>query len=690
LIDEGEMKKLLKIVLVLVVLLVAAVLVVPFLIPAETYKAEIIRQVYAQTGRTLKIDGDVNATIYPAIGAKLGKVSLSNPEGFSSATLVELNELTVDVALMPLLRGEVQVQRFLLDQPIIHLEINSRGKANWEFEPQGSPAPTARGLQLVSSAHADEQMDEVLKTLSRLQLGEVKITDGTVFFSDKKSKQEQSASKVNLTVELPSVDAPFRFVGDAVWNAEKVAVDLSVATLRDLLSNRQAKTVVSVKSAHVNLAFDGVATLNGAKGKTQFATPSLLGLAQWAGAGFEWQGKGKLAFDTKGELNCRIDACDYTNATLQLDSLNATGDLGIVLDKVPEVKARLATDLLDTADFLPASPEQQAQWINWLIASAHAAPHAGWSTDPIDLSGLRAVDADVAISAERIRHEAIELGKTVLHTVVDDGVLSLDLVETALYGGEAKGRVTANTAGRITAQFSGEGVQSEPFLKAMTGDDRLSGALAFNLDVQTQGKNQLQLVNALNGKGMTRFTDGALKGINIAQMVRDAKSIISQQQNDTQKTDFAELGGTFTIANGIIRNEDLLMRAPLFRLSGKGVVDLPQMTVDYRLLPTLVNTLKGQGGADDKAGLQVPILVQGPLTAPTYRPDLAGMAQDYLNDPSKAKEQLKDLKAGLKEGKTDLKEQLKEGKAGLKELKNPDALKGLLQGFGGGSADPQQ
>ncbi|HMA15501.1 MAG: AsmA-like C-terminal region-containing protein, partial [Bacteroidota bacterium] len=125
---------------------------------------------------------------------------------------------------------------------------------------------------------------------------------------------------------------------------------------------------------------------------------------------------------------------------------------------------------------------------------------------------------------------------------------------------------------------------------------------------------------------------------------------------DAEKTDFAELSGTFTIDKGIVSNNDLSMVAPLVRMTGEGKVPLPQRTVDYLVKPKLVASIEGQGSAADASGITVPIKVTGPWSDVSYRPDLEGMLKEQMGDPSAVIEQLQDgegakgLLEGLKPG----------------------------------------
>jgi AsmA protein len=136
-------------------------------------------------------------------------------------------------------------------------------------------------------------------------------------------------------------------------------------------------------------------------------------------------------------------------------------------------------------------------------------------------------------------------------------------------------------------------------------------------------------------------------------MVRNVSSaFLDPGVREAQKTDFAELSGTFVIQNGILTNRDLLLLNPLLRLTGAGTADLPQRRVNYRIEPKVVATLEGQGGTTQASGVTVPVIVEGPWDDLTYRPDLAGLVEGVAKDPTKALEGAKKTIEGLQEGAT--------------------------------------
>ena len=177
--------------------------------------------------------------------------------------------------------------------------------------------------------------------------------------------------------------------------------------------------------------------------------------------------------------------------------------------------------------------------------------------------------------------------------------------------------------------------------------DRIEGSLNTDLSVATQGGSQKAMMSALAGNGKIVFANGAIRGINVAAMIRNAASaFLDSSARATQKTDFAELSGTFKIVNGILLNDDLSLLSPLLRVAGKGSVDMPNRTVNYRIEPKVTASTEGQGGKADASGIKVPVIVSGPWDNISYKPDLAGLVDGIAKDPSKALDGLKKLIPG--------------------------------------------
>ncbi|MBL8671113.1 MAG: AsmA family protein, partial [Alphaproteobacteria bacterium] len=450
------------------------------------------------------------------------------------------------------------------------------------------------------------------------------------------------------------------------------------------------------------LAFDGTVTLAAALkagGALDLKVPSIRELAAWAGnplpkdAG--GSGLGPLAI--KGKVAVDGQKYSFTDASLAIDAIKGTGAFAVDLSKgKPYANAKLDIEMLDVNPYLPkqqgkpaAAPASGgaassgtaggATPPGGATAGAGAKP-SDWSDDPIDASGLRAADADLALTVGGIRYQEIKIGKSALDVALKAGRMTADLKELALYDGKATAKIALDGAGPelgLQQSFALQGVKALPLLKDAAGFDRLDGNANGQVAVTSRGRTQRQIVQNLNGSGDLKFLNGAIIGINLAAMVRNvATAFLDSAAKETQKTDFAELGGTFKITNGILRNDDLFMAAPLVRVSGKGTSDLPKRTVDYRIEPKAVASTTGQGG-QQQSGIAVPVNVKGPWHALSYQPDLGAAlgidaAGNLISGGAKgigdaAKGAVQDITKGVQ--------------------KPGDLLKGVLQG-GGGSQQP--
>lgn len=656
------MKKLLIGLGIVVVLLIAAVVVVPMLVPLDSYKGEIQAQVKEKTGRDLRIDGDISLSLLPTLAVSVENVGFANAPGAATPEMATIDRLDVALQILPLLSGEVAIDRFILEKPVINLEVDADGKPNWQLDmaSAAAPAPDAGAAGGDGGGGA---------ALSELRLGDVRLVDGTLNYSDRRSGQEMTISEVNMELSLPSLTEPFAADGSAVWNSKTVSLEIDAENPRALMNGETSNLAMKVESEPVTFAFDGAARnaeALGLQGKLALDVPSIRELAAWAGQPLEFPGEGLGPFNIAGDLEMTGANVALTGATLKLDEIAGEGLFAVdATGAKPMIKAELTVDQLNLNPYLP--PEQEAaaadgsgQAASGSGGGGAAAGGGDWSDEPIDVSALGVANANLAFNAGGIQFKDVKIGQSKLTVVLQDSRLTADLAEMQLYEGAGKGNIVVDGSGAkpaITADFDLANFQAGPFLNDLAKFDRILGTTESKISVQTVGGSQRELVSNLAGNGAVVFRDGAIKGINLAAMMRNiSTAAIEQSFDDAEATDFAELSGSFTIDKGIVSNNDLSLVAPLVRMTGEGTVPLPPRTVDYVVRPKLVGTIEGQGGASDLAGLGVPIKVSGPWSDISYKPDLEGLLKEQVKDPSAVIEQLQDgegakgLLEGLKPG----------------------------------------
>ena len=214
----------------------------------------------------------------------------------------------------------------------------------------------------------------------------------------------------------------------------------------------------------------------------------------------------------------------------------------------------------------------------------------------------------------------------------------------------------------------------QPLLKDLMGKDILEGHGNVKMDIAMAGPTVGAMKRSLGGTAALALRDGAVRGINVAQKLRDFKSALAggsaqtQVANANDKTDFSEMTASFNIKNGVANNNDLSVKSPLLRVGGAGNIDIGASAIDYTANITVVGTLSGQGGTDLSAlhGVTIPIRLSGPFSALSYKIDWGSVAGQQLK--AKATDKVKELIGGkLKQGG---------GQAPADSVK--DALKGLL------------
>lgn len=259
---------------------------------------------------------------------------------------------------------------------------------------------------------------------------------------------------------------------------------------------------------------------------------------------------------------------------------------------------------------------------------------------PIDLSPLKTLNLDGKLRIGSLIVSGVKLSDVHINANAADGTLEINPLLAKLYGGAIRGVVTANAhTNKFTVRQTLSSVAIGPLLRDSLDQDLLDGRGTVELDLKSQGDTMSALTKTLTGGASIALKDGAVKGINLAQSMRNAGDILSLKRNRettasaTEKTDFSDLTASFAIDNGKAHNEDLSLKSPFLRLDGKGDIDIAAGGLDYLANVSLVATSKGQEGKDigDVAGFTIPVRVSGPLTALKYELQFS----DAIADQSK-------------------------------------------------------
>lgn len=297
-----------------------------------------------------------------------------------------------------------------------------------------------------------------------------------------------------------------------------------------------------------------------------------------------------------------------------------------------------------------------------------------WSNATIDLTGLNYVDVQARISAAELTIGDGHFAPAAVEATLASGVLKARVSNLGAYDGTANGDVTidASTANpTFTLRADLTGVRALPLLKGLADFDKLDGKLQTRINVRSSGTSQRAIMANMSGTTFAVFQDGAIKGLNVTQMIRSLTSstLSGWQESSEQATDLSQLSASFKIDNGQAQTTDLNLVGPLVKMTGVGTIDLGTKQIGFRVEPKLVMTMEGQGRATEPVGLGIPVMIEGPWGTPRIYPEMQGM----LDNPEAAYAKLREMGKGL----------FGAGGAGLNGSGIGAALGGLL---GGGQA----
>jgi len=567
----------------LVILIGAVLAYVAATFDPNQYKPQMVQAVKERTQRTLKLEGDIRLSFWPSIGAKIGKVSLS--ERASDREFAAVEEVRVALKLMPLLSRQAVVDTVRVRGLRASIVKAKDGSTN--VDDLAGPPPT-KGAPAAKDAGADFKVD----------IAGIEITDAAVSYADAAAGTKYALSKLNLKTGRLAPGVPTGIEFSAHVKSDEPKLDLPVAMKTRLTFDPEKQTL-----ALADLALE-------AKGVAAGVTNLVVKLT------------GNVDVDSAKERARASLAGKIADSSVK-------ARLDIAGFATPAVKFDVEIDQLDVDRYLAPAP-----------AGAKQKPAASGPEQRFDLSGLRALRAEGALKIGSFKAINVKGANVRLAVKANGGRVDLDPVTADFYQGKLASAITINAAPAtptFAVRHRFNGISVGPLVKDLADSDILEGRGDIALDVTSRGNTVSMLKKTLDGTAALKLADGALKGIDIAGSIRGAKAKLgalrgeqTQAADSKQRTDFSELTATFKIANGIARNNDLDMKSPLLRVGGEGEINIGADSLNYLVKATIVGTTRGQGGreADELKGITVPVRVAGPLTAPSYKFDFGKAATD--------------------------------------------------------------
>lgn len=693
------MKKIIYILLGLALAAVVAIAALVSLIDPNQFKPQLAEQVRKSTGRELVIQGDIGWRFWPSLGLSLEKVALRNPAGFAEPDLVRFEQGEASVGLLPLLSHRLEIGKVTLSGAHLFIQTRADGSSNLRDLLQASADPKGEATSEPAATTPPAASD---KQPWQISLQGIALVDASALVRDDRSGTVSRLDRLDLDLGqltpgewVPVTLAAKGAQGDLAFDLKgqaqlKPAREAMKSELKDLnLSGSlnqptQRLDAFSLKADRLALGeWSSLSlSLSGAQGAAD--KPTLAGtlegtlkarldenrqLLELSDAVLAAKLSGdalprpqmqlKLAGFARAELDKQ--AVTLSNLVMGVDDALLSGSGAVRLGAVPKVDFDLKGEKLDLDGWL-GQPAKAAP----VAATSGAAAPAGTptqtavpanralSTAEPDLTALKSVDLAGRLQLGSLRLKGLDLSAVDLQLALAGGQLTLKQFSAGVAGGQvtASGVLDARQQpARYQVHKRVQGVEVRPLLQTLAQTDLLEGKGDLEVEVQGSGLSEQALRSRMQGKVNLKLSDGALHGINLAEMIREARATLTgkgaDQVKEVRKTDFSALTASFQIADGIARSDDIQLFAPALRVKGQGQTALVPETLDFLFLTSVVESSKGQGGktVDELKDITIPVRIGGHWQAPSYKLDVKELLSNNKVLEEKAR---KEAERGLK------------------------------------------
>lgn len=646
------MKRILLILLGIIVLGVAVGGLVISRLDSETLRLKVADMTREATGKAVYMDAAPSLSFMP-LGISVGRASWGYEGGkpATSGLSVEVKGAVVRLELMPLLSGRVVVREVRLDSPKVTVrpeQAEQAGKAS-EAGQSGGQATGQAGATKPHSGIMPLELEQLNISNGSLTLeheaGQVVRVDAlNAAISNLKTGAEATIKlDMGIACANPDIIANFSLAGH---------VRLSPGAQGDTVSLRQTRLsftplggLVPAALGPIQMSVDGSYALASGKAQLEALKISLQGLelealGQAMTVSPAFSGSLKVQAEPavlarhlgitlppvpgtgKVQWQCAVEAdtksVKVTRLSGDADGVSLSGDMTLKMGAVPTVLASLKVGHVNLD---AAGQKASAKAAGGEIAAADkgksaAAAGVGKNAAAIDKTASAGrtankspvtiyprLDLDInvaSLTASKVKLENIhavvrgEGGKSTEYAVEP---LELRLATGGSLHTTARvalPSMNAAAAGKIS------GVAVGPLMQSLNGTRPLDGMADAEYALSCTGSSAAAIKASLSGKGSLTVTNIDLKGVSLLPKTVPVQGGVP--------THFDRLYVPFTAQKGVVTISGMTLMGAGLNAQGKGVVRLPQETVN---MTANVGVL----------GTQIPVTVSGPFSNLSYGVD---------------------------------------------------------------------
>jgi uncharacterized protein involved in outer membrane biogenesis len=610
--------KALKISFIVIPLLLIALFVGAIAVLMSTdfnkYKPLIAEKAKEATGRDLVIAGDLEVGISLTPSVSVAGVTLSNASWSKQPEMVKVGRFEAQMSLIPLAFGIIDVQRIVLEGADILLEVDAKGRANYEFKPAVAGEPEAAETPTEKGEGGPGAIPVV---------HEVVIRESRLLYTDARSGASHEAAIEELTITGEGPDKPVAMDFRGGYNKAAIGMSATLGAPRELLSPTKPYPVaveLSAGGADITLkgTIDDPTAAKGLKLALSVNGDELGDLSALAGAEVPRMGAYSMSTNVTGDPASALNLVGFKG---ELAGSDVAGDVTLNLSgKRPLIDAKLKSKLIDVSALGAAAgggaPEEAAE-------KEPAKPGDRlFPDDPLPVEGLRAVDANLTFDADLIIAAGAKLQGAHVGLTLKGGNLTVNPIKATVAEGAIDGSIGLDgrkDAASLAAKLLLSKVNLDTLLTDMQITEDIEGRGNINVDVAGRGTSVARIMAGLNGRASVLMGQGRMKTTFMQTMLGGTGNLLNKVL-DKGKAGYTVVNCAvldFPISKGIATAKAFYIDSETRGIVGTGTVNLRNETLDLVVDPRNKKKI-------DKASL--PVHITGTFLAPDYEIDTKAAA----------------------------------------------------------------
>lgn len=584
----------------------AAFATIPYIAATQLVRDRIAFELSMWSGYKVTLASAPRVDIWPVFKAELADVTFSEWEG-SPQPVVHADRIETGLSAFAALRGDVVFTSVKLIRPTLNIwreALRTRPTTSWSG---------GRFRQAVAEARLLIEADPANPDASKLRsdaVGTIEFVDGRMALHGN-GQETEILSGVSGTLDWPALNRAATLRATGIWRGEIVSLEVTGGQPLFLAAGGSSQVSGSMQSAPLSGSFQGTAnTANEAylRGSLKLNSPSMRRMLEWSHTDIA-AGAAVGAFSLQGELSGAVNRLKVANATLGLDTNQATGTLEMALwGPVPSIMGTLAFDTIDLRSFL--------------AAFSALTPDGGGRYRTVDSNVGDQLALDLRLSATRAAAGPVVFTNLAATAQIKAGLAAFDISDATVFDGNVQAGMRVDRHSEQAAveiRLRGSHIDMGALARTLQIHQLVPITRAdFALTLKGSGETTIDVLRTAGGSFTASFGPGAMAGIDLARFSERAKSgeFFPLHEVGNGSLTFNRIDVKAAIADGIARVEEAAVQLAAGGMTLRGIVPLPGRGL------ALAGTLAAPAGASDTP---VSFFVGGSWDAPYISPVMPGL-----------------------------------------------------------------